>query len=84
MDVWWLLGEKQKSPDPDPKRNPETAVRSLHMVPALTDSRIAGVSQCWIFAAAQNGISEVIADLAPLTAAAPNTANLAATIQAPM
>lgn len=80
MDVRWLLAEKQKSADPDPKRNPETAVHLVHAVPAQSDSRIAGVSQCWIFAPAQNKISEVIADLVPLTAAASNTANPTATI----
>lgn len=56
----------------------------VHAVPALSDSRIAGVSQCWIFAAAQNGISEVIADLLPLKAATPNSANPTGTLQAPV
>lgn len=58
----------------------ETAVHLLRAVPARSDSRIACVSQCWIFAAAQNEISEVIADLVPLTAAKPTTANSIATI----
>lgn len=53
----------------------QTVVCLLHAVPALSDTRIAGVSQSWMLAAKQGGISEILADLVPLTAEAPNIAS---------
>lgn len=63
---------------------PETAVHSLHAAPAVPDPRTASVSQCQIFAVARGGISEVLVDLAPLTALVLNTTNLTATLPASM
>ena len=49
--------------NPKPGRNREATVRVLRTAPALPDSKITNVLQYPISAAAQNGISEVIADL---------------------
>lgn len=55
---------------------------SLSTVPAIPLSRIARVAWSWIFAVAQVGISEVLVNLAPLTAAVPNNSKLTARVRA--
>lgn len=50
----WLLAKQPKSPHLNPNSNAVTEVCSFHVAPALPNSRTAGVSQCCIFAAAQN------------------------------
>lgn len=55
---------------------------ALHAAPAVPDPRTASASQCQIFAVAQGGISEVLVDLAPLTAVVLSTTNLTATLPA--
>lgn len=56
----WYFGSKV---NPNPREIQTCSVQCLH-----SDTKIAGVSQPWMFAAKQVGISEVLADLVPLTA----------------
>ncbi|KAK4828000.1 hypothetical protein QYF61_022777, partial [Mycteria americana] len=56
----WSFGSDT---DPNPGRNWKAPVRALRAAPALPKSKMTNVPQYPISAAAQNGISEVIADL---------------------